>query len=190
MYWASPVPCFLPQNDHAFAGNLVKLVSKTSLIAIYLVLATIWVIQLASTTRSSELYLHFQDWGLVKVSIPSKGISNHLVDFGSGRTQYRNLLKFAIRRKHATGEAQYMAVGTGQELNSQTYLSRIVQDLNKLLDQDEHNRLDRKDLFTFVGAGQYRLRVLPNNIVLDESLLSEFVSEAENARYQSLVAEQ
>ena len=37
---ASQVPEILPQNDHAFAGNLVKLVSKTSLIAIFLVLAS------------------------------------------------------------------------------------------------------------------------------------------------------
>ena len=186
---ASQLPEVVPALDNPFASNLVRLVAKTSLIGIFLVLATTWVIQLASTPTSSEIAIEFHDWGRVKLTIPSKNMLGQTLEFGSKTTQYRNLLKFAIRRKCGRGEQQCIVVGSGGELKSQTYLSRIIVNLNDILQPEEENRLDRKDLFTFIGQGQYRLRVLPENIRIEANLLTEFTNEAENAQYAKLVTD-
>ena len=84
-------------ND--FSNNFIKIIAKTSLISIFLVLATTWVIRLASTPKPNEITIHFLDWSLVKLNIPTKNIYDQTIDFGSKTTQYKNLLKFAIRRK-------------------------------------------------------------------------------------------
>lgn len=171
-------------ND--FNDNLIKIIAKTSLIAVFLVLATSWVIQLANTPSPNEMAIKFLDWSLIKISIPSKGIHQQSVDFGSKMTQYKNLLKFAIRRKFGTGNDQCLAVNLAGEIKNQTYLSRIIDNINAIQGLEETEKLERKDLFTFIGQGQYRLRVNPNNIHIDEALLQEFCKDSDNQAYDLL----
>lgn len=172
------------QDD--FTNNLIRIIAKTSLIAIFLVLATSWVIQLANTPVASEMQLKFMDWSMVKITIPSKEILEQTVDFGSKTTQYKNLLKFAIRRQRAKGSNQCLEISAGGELKSQTYLTRIIDNINQILALDDLQKLERRDLFTFIGNGKYRLRVLPENILIDATLLEEFVKAPENATYSDL----
>lgn len=176
---------FLSFNDE-FTTNLIKIIAKTSLIALFLVLATSWVIQLANTPRPNEMRIKFLDWSLIQLSIPSKNINNAQVDFGSKTTQYKNLLKFAIRRKHGTGDLQSILVSAGGEIKNQTYLTRIIENINEILQLETHQQLERRDLFTFLGEGKYRLRMIPENITIDEGLLHEFVQSAENESYKSI----
>lgn len=174
-------------NDN-FINNLVKIIAKTSLISIFLVLATTWVIQLANTPVPSEMAIDFQDWALVKITIPSKRVLARQVDFGSKATQFKNFLKFAIRRKYGTGLEQSILVGADGELKSQTYLSRIVENMNEILQMNEEEKLERKDLFTFIGQGRYRLRVLPENIRIDDALANEFLKDPDNEGYTEMGA--
>jgi hypothetical protein len=51
---------------------------------------------------------------------------------------------------------------------------------------EEDQKLDRKDLFTFIGQGKYRLRIIPENIKIDETLLKEFVNSPEHKEYKSI----
>ncbi len=183
MMFVSQLPEVFPNIWSDFTNNLIKIVSKTSLIAICLVLATTWVIRLASMPKMNEMTIHFQDWSLIKLSIPSKGLHNQLIDFGSKTTQYRNLLKFAIRRKYGQGDEQSILVGNGGELSNQTYLTRIINNINEIARLDEAQQLERRDLFTFIGLGLYRLRMIPENIEIDEGLLTEFTQSAENQEY-------
>ncbi|AEV32862.1 hypothetical protein Oweho_1883 [Owenweeksia hongkongensis DSM 17368] len=173
------------KND--FAVYLLKIVSKTSLIFIFLVLATTWVIQLANTPRPTEMRIHFLDWSLIKLTIPSKNIEDQTVDFSSKTTQFSNLLKFAIRRKYGAAEMQPMVVGAAGEIKNQTYLTRILENINEILNQSPENALERKDLFTFLGEGKYRIRMLPQDIFIDDALLSEFAANAKNPQYQSIL---
>lgn len=173
--------------EHAFSNNLIKIVAKTSLIATFLVLATTWVIALANTPSQDEMSLQFTDWSQVRMTIPSKNIINQQIDFGSKLIQFKNLLKFAVRRKHGQGTEQCIAVNNAGEIKSQAYLSRIVDNLNEILELQDDRKLERKDLFTFVGQSQYRLRFLPENIQLDEALLDEFVKDIDNENYQKFV---
>ena len=173
--------------DHGFSDNLIKLISKTSLIATFLVLATTWVIALASTPSQDEMSLTFTDWSDLKMTIPSKNIINRQVDFGSKLIQFKNLLKFALRRKYGQGNTQCITVNAGGEIKSQAYLSRIVDNLNEILNLDDDRKLQRKDLFTFVGQSQYRLRFLPENIHVEEGLKKEFVNDEEHAIYREMV---
>jgi len=143
-------------------NNLIKIVSKTSLIAICLVLATSWVIRLASMPKPNEMNIHFQDWSLIKLTIPSKGVQNQIIDFGSKTTQYKNLLKFAIRRKYGQADDQSILVGNGGELSNQTYLTRIINNINEICGYDDTQQLERRDMFTFIGNGMYRLRIVTN----------------------------
>lgn len=177
---------FLSFNDD-FTNNLVKIVAKTSLISLFLLLATTWVIQLAHTPRLNEMQIRFLDWSLIQLSIPSKNINNKQIDFGSRTTQYRNLLKFAIRRKYGTGNDQSIAVGSSGEIKNQTYLSRIIDDINDITALDVAQQLERKDLFTFIGDGKYRLRMLPEHITVEKNLLEEFVGMPENKGYNVLL---
>jgi hypothetical protein len=108
------------------------------------------------------------------------------VDFGSKTTQYKNLLKFAIRRKHAEGSQQCLEIYAGGELKSQTYLTRIIDNINQILNLQELKKLERRDLFTFIGNGKYRLRVLSENITIDDTLLEEFIKAPENKGYSDL----
>jgi hypothetical protein len=173
--------------DNMFSDNLIKIVAKTSLIATFLVLATTWVIQLANTPRQDEMSMQFMDWSLIKVTIPSKNIINQEVDFGSKLIQFKNLLKFALRRKYGEGSDQCIVVNAGGEIKSQAYLSRIIDNLNEILAKEDDQKLERKDLFTFVGQSQYRLRFLAENIKIDQALLEEFIQDDEQVEYRMLV---
>ncbi len=177
----------LPQTfqilDNGFNNYLLMIIAKTSLISLFLVLATSWVIQLANTPIIKEMRLWIDDWSLIKLNIPSKNIHNETIDFGSKTTQFKNLLKLAIRRKYGTGNDQSMEIGAGREIKNQTYLTRIIENLNTILEIDEKDQLQRNDLFVFIGEGRYRLRILPNNIDIHQSLLKEFLEQEENKNY-------
>lgn len=169
-------------ND--FATHLIKIIAKTSLICLFLVLATSWVIQLANTPKPNEIRIKFLDWSLIQLSIPSKNIQNAQVDFGSKATQYKNLLKFAIRRKYGNVADQSMLVNVGGEIKNQTYLTRIIENINEILQLENEQQLERKDIFTFLGEGKYRLRMISENITIDESILHEFTQHPENKVYK------
>ena len=169
--------------DNVFSDNLIKIIAKTSLIATFLVLATTWVIQLANTPRQDEMSLHLMDWSLIKITIPSKNIINREVDFGSKLIQFKNLLKFAIKRKYGQGTEQCLTVNASGEIKSQAYLSRIIDNLNEIIDAADDRKLERKDLFTFVGQSQYRLRILPENIKIDQALFDEFIRDKEHVDF-------
>lgn len=172
-------------ND--FSNNFIKIIAKTSLIFLFLVLATTWVIRLASTPKPNEITIHFLDWSLLKLNIPTKNIYDQTIDFGSKTTQYKNLLKFAIRRKYAEGDSQTIPVSLGGEIKNQTYLTRIIENINDILQLDDSQKLDRRDLFTFIGESKYRLRIVPNNISIDKNLLEEFCETTENKQYKTLL---
>lgn len=173
-------------ND--FSNNLVKIIAKTSLISIFLVVATTWVIRLANMPKPNEMTISFLDWSLVKISIPTKGVFEQTIDFGSKTTQYKNLLKFAIRRKYGEGDSQSLVVGLAGEIKNQTYLTRIIDNTNTILYLDSMQQLERRDLFTFIGEGRYRLRMIPNHISIDSALLEEFLKTPENKDYISLIS--
>jgi hypothetical protein len=185
--FVSILPDSFPDLYDNFTKDLIKITAKTSFIAITLVLATSWVIQLANTPKPNEMMISFMDWSLIKITIPSKKIFGVTIEFGSKTTQYINLFKFAIRRKYGSEAAQSMLVGLGGEINNQTYLSRIIDNMNEILKLEEDQKLDRKDLFTFIGQGKYRLRIIPENIKIDETLLREFIHSPENQEYKSIV---
>ncbi|WP_103071893.1 hypothetical protein [Aquimarina sediminis] len=170
----SQMPDVFVMMDNVLYGHLIKIIAKTTFISIFLVLATSWVIQLALTPKPSEMTIKFMDWSLVKITIPSKEIYDKTIDFGSKTTQYKNLLKFAIKRKYEVGDGQYLLVSSGGEIKSQTYLSRIIENINSILQLESVSQLERKDMFTFIGHGKYRLRVIPENIDIDKTLLEEF----------------
>lgn len=182
----SQLPDVFLGMDNGFVNQLIKIIAKTSLISIFLVLATTWVIQLANTPKANEMQLRFDDWSLISLSIPSKNINDVKIDFGSKTTQYKNLLKFALRRKYGVGEDQSILVGSAGEITNQTYLSRIVENIKDVHPMTEGEELERKDLFTFLGEGRYRLRMLPNHITIDDTLLQEFVKSPENKSYEAL----
>lgn len=185
--FVSILPDAFPNLYSDFTKDLIKITAKTSFIAITLVLATSWVIQLANTPKPNEMTISFMDWSLIKITIPSKEIFGATLEFGSKTTQYINLLKFAIRRKYGNETAQSIVIGLGGEINNQTYLSRIIDNMNEILKLEEDQKLDRKDLFTFIGQGKYRLRIIPENIKFDETLLREFVNSPGNQEYKSIV---
>ena len=184
----SVLPGVFPDLYDDFTKDLIKITAKTSFIAVTLVMATSWVIELASKPKPAEMMVSFMDWSLVKITIPSKKIFGASIDFGSKTTQYINLLKFAIRRKYGDDDAQSISVGLGGEINNQTYLSRIIDNINEILALDENRKLDRKDLFTFIGQGKYRLRIVPENIKIDQALLKEFANTAENQQYKEIIS--
>ena len=165
---------FIDLNND-FVNQLIRILAKTSLISVFLVLATSWVIQLANTPKPNEMKIKFLDWSLIQLTIPSKGIINEKIDFGSKTTQYKNLLNFAYKRKYLDADKQSIIVNSGGEIKSQTYLTRIINNINSILDIDTDEKLERKDLITFIGESKYRLRILPEHIIIDEALLKEFL---------------
>ncbi|WP_196895520.1 hypothetical protein [Aureivirga marina] len=177
MMLISQLPDIIKIPNTIFVFNLIKIVAKTSLISVCLVLATSWVIELAQTPTSKEVTLHFIDWSLVKITIPSKDIYDEIIDFGSKTTQFKNFLLFAIYRQNLDATKQGILVGSDGKIKSQTYLSRIIENINSILNLEKNNALERKDLFTFLGEGTYRLRVLPEHIKIDEALKNEFQKE-------------
>lgn len=172
-------------ND--FSNNFIKIIAKTSLICIFLVLATTWVIRLANMPKPNEMTIVFLDWSLVKISIPTKGVFDQTIDFGSKTTQYKNLLKFAIRRKYGESDSQSLIINLGGEIKNQTYLTRIIENINSILELDDVQRLERRDLFTFIGESRYRLRMIPNHISIDTTLLKEFIETPENNSYKTFL---
>lgn len=185
----SQLPEVFLQLEDGFSTHLIQIIAKTALITVFLVLSTTWVIQIATRAKSTEIKIKFVDWSVINLTIPSKEIENCQVDFGSKTTQYHNLLKFALRRKFGESEEQYILVGNGGEIVSQTYLSRIIENLNSLIDSKE-DKLERRDLFTFVGQGKYRLRVSPENIQIDPVLLQEFINQKQTYIYKQIVEKQ
>lgn len=186
--FVSILPDTFPDLYSDFTKDLIKITAKTSFIAITLVLATSWVIQLANTPKPNEMMISFLDWSLIKITIPSKKVFGATIEFGSKTTQYINLFKFAIRRKYGSEAVQSIVIGLGGEINNQTYLSRIIDNMNEILELEDDQKLERKDLFTFIGQGKYRLRIIPENIKIDETLLREFENTAGNEEYKKLKA--
>ena len=131
----------------------------------------------------------FTDWNQVTISIPSKGIENRQIEFGSKTTQFNNLLKFAIRRKCAQEKDMCIEVFAGGEIPSQTYLSRIIDNINDILDLKDDDKLNRNDLFTFIGQAKYRLRFIPKFIEIDAALLNEFIHNVDNQEYMNFNSE-
>jgi hypothetical protein len=185
--FVSILPDVFPDLYDDFTKDLIKITAKTSFIAITLVMATSWVIQLANTPKPDEMMISFMDWSLIKITIPSKKVFGATIEFGSKTTQYTNLFKFAIRRKYGGETAQSILIGLGGEINNQTYLSRIIDNMNEILQLEDDRKLDRKDLFTFIGQGRYRLRIIPENIKIDETLLKEFINTPANQEYNAIV---
>ena len=167
---------------------VLKIVSKTSLIFLFMVLATTWVIQLAYTPTVQEVQLAITDWSRIKLSIPSKNLTSRIIDFGSRTTQFQNLVKFAIRRKFGTGDQQIIRVGGRGELTSQTYLTRILDNINEEVKEELDQPLERNDLFTFLGNGSYRLRILPEHLSFEEAFLDECIRKKGFENYRELVA--
>ncbi len=186
--FVSQIPQIVVVWQGTFDAYLIKLISKTSLIGLFLVLAASWVIELANTPKPAEIRLRFTDWSRIILSIPSKNIELAEIDFGSKTTQFKNLLKFSIRRKFGEGDYQCIDVSSGGEIKSQAYVTRIPDNINEILDLKADARLDRKDLFTFLGEGKYRLRLLPEAIDIDQGLLHEFLKMSENQEYKSIRA--
>jgi hypothetical protein len=186
LMFTSQLPEVFMSFTDDFTHNFIKIIAKTSLIAIFLVLATTWVIRLANMPKPNEMSISFLDWSLVKISIPTKEVFDQTIDFGSKTTQYKNLLKFAIRRKYAVGDQQSISVNLGGEIKNQTYLSRIIDNINDILQLETSQQLERRDLFTFIGEGRYRLRMIPENINIDTTLLKEFSESPENKDYKSI----
>ena len=182
----------LPQAFHieslSFYNDLVKIVAKTGLISIFLVLGTSWVIELAQTPDAVTMKIHFTDWNQINLSIPSKGIENQHIEFGGKTTQFNNLLKFAIRRKYAQEKDMCIEVYSGGEIASQTYLSRIVDNINDILSLEGDDKLNRTDLFTFIGQAKYRLRFIPKFIEIDAALLNEFIHNVDNQKYSTFIS--
>lgn len=186
LMFTSQLPEVFMSFTDDFTHNFIKIIAKTSLIAIFLVLATTWVIRLANMPKPNEISISFLDWSLVKISIPTKEVFDQTIDFGSKTTQYKNLLKFAIRRKYADTDQQSISVNLGGEIKNQTYLSRIIDNINDILQLETSQQLERRDLFTFIGEGRYRLRMIPENINIDTTLLKEFSESPENKDYKSI----
>ncbi len=190
LMFSSQLPDVFLNYGNDFTNNFIKIIAKTSLIALFLVLATTWVIRLANTPKPNEMTINFLDWGLVKISIPTKGVFNQIIDFESKTTQYRNLFKFALKRKFGDGgNAQSILVGLGGEITNQTYLTRILENINHILKLEENQKLERRDLFTFIGEGRYRLRMVPENITIDETLAEEFLKSPENQSLRETLSE-
>lgn len=185
LMFVSQLPGAFPGLSNDFAYSLIRIVAKTSLISLFLLLATTWVINLANRPKLNEMKIIFEDWSLIKLNIPSKNIENQQIDFGSKMTQYKNLLKLAVRRKYAVGDDQSMLINAKGEIKNQTYLSRIIDNINQILDLEGVDQLKRRDLFTFLGESRYRLRILPDQIEIDDSLLREFTKSPENKDYSA-----
>lgn len=186
LMFLSQLPQALVQMNDDFYYSLIRIVAKTSLVSLFLLLATTWVIDLAHTPRVKEMKIRFLDWSLVELSIPSKDITSSMIDFGSKTTQYKNLLKLAIRRKYAIGDEQSILVNSAGEIKSQTYLSRIIDNINAILNLEGEQMLHRRDLFTFLGESRYRLRILPEMIEVDADLLREFLQKSDNQSYKAI----
>ncbi len=187
LLFASQLPFVFEIKGFSFQNDLIKLISKSTLIGVFLVLGTSWVIELAQLPEATQMKIKFTDWNQLELSIPSKNILQQKIEFGKKTTQFNNLLKFAVRRKFAPEKAMCIEVYNGGEIPSQTYLSRIIDNLNAILDLQNDNKLHRNDLFTFIGQAKYRLRFLPEHIEIDQALLNEFVENVSEDAYRGFL---
>lgn len=181
------VPYVFNFEDYISIIELAKLISKTTLIFLFLVLGTSWVLELSQLPEATTMKITFVNWNVVEISIPSKNIINQTIDFGNKTTQFNNLLKFAIRRKFASEENMCIEVFNGGEILSQTYLTRIIDNINAILSLEEGMKITRNDFFTFIGQAKYRLRFLPEFIEINDALLLEFTSNIDNGHYKDFV---
>ncbi len=185
--FVTQVPYVFNFESYAFQIDLAKLISKTTLIFIFLVLGTSWVLELSQLPEAATMKINFVNWNVIVLSIPSKNIVNKTIEFGNKTTQFNNLLKFAIRRKFASEENMCIAVFNGGEILSQTYLSRIIDNINTILELEDDMKITRNDFFTFIGQAKYRLRFLPDHIEINNSLLLEFTHNIDNGLYNEFV---
>lgn len=181
------VPYVFNFESYSFCIDLAKLIAKTTLIFIFLVLGTSWVLELSQLPEATTMKINFVNWNIVELSIPSKNIVNQTINFGNKTTQFNNLLKFAIRRKFASEENMCIEVYNGGEILSQTYLSRIIDNINAILALEDDMKITRNDFFTFIGQAKYRLRFLPEYIEINNALLLEFTSNIDNGQYKEFV---
>jgi len=180
----SQLPLVFNFEQYTFIIDLLKLTAKVTLIYVFLVLGTSWAIELAQLPEASTMKIQFIDWNKIKINIPTKNIINQEVNFGKKTTQFNNLLKFAIRRKFAPDKQMCIEVFNGGEILSQTYLTRIIDNINSILKLELDNKLSRNDFFTFIGQAKYRLRFLPEHIEINNQLLQEFTHNLENPVYK------
>jgi len=181
------VPYVFNFENYSFSIDLAKLIAKTTLIFIFLVLGTSWVLELSQLPEATTMKINFVNWNVVELSIPSKNILNQTINFGNKTTQFNNLLKFAIRRKFASEENMCIEVYNGGEILSQTYLSRIIENINAILELEDDMKITRNDFFTFIGQAKYRLRFLPEYIEINNALLLEFTHNIDNGQYKEFV---
>ncbi|HIE46066.1 MAG TPA: hypothetical protein EYP87_07890 [Flavobacteriaceae bacterium] len=169
---------------YSFITDLIKLSAKTTLIYVFIVLGTSWALELAQLPEASTMKIQFTDWNKIIINIPTKNIINQEVNFGKKTTQFNNLLKFAVRRKFAPEKQMCIEVYNGGEILSQTYLTRIIDNINSILKLESDNKLSRNDFFTFIGQAKYRLRFLPEHIEVKSELLQEFTHNLDNPIYK------
>ena len=181
------VPYVFNFENYLFSIDLAKLIAKTTLIFVFLVLGTSWVLELSQLPEATTMKINFLNWNMIELSIPSKNIVNQTINFGNKTTQFNNLLKFAIRRKFAPEESMCIEVFNGGEILSQTYLSRIIDNINGILELENDMKITRNDFFTFIGQAKYRLRFLPECIAINDSLLLEFTHNTDNEEYKGFV---
>jgi hypothetical protein len=144
-------------------------------------------LELSQLPEATTMKINFVNWNVIELSIPSKNILNQTINFGNKTTQFNNLLKFAIRRKFASEENMCIEVFNGGEILSQTYLSRIIDNINAILELEDDMKITRNDFFTFIGQAKYRLRFLPEYIEINDSLLLEFTHNIDNGQYKEFV---
>ncbi len=185
--FVTQVPYVFNFENYSFSIDLAKLIAKTTLIFLFLVLGTSWVLELSQLPEATTMKINFVNWNVVELSIPSKNIVNQTINFGNKTTQFNNLLKFAIRRKFASEENMCIEVYNGGEILSQTYLSRIIDNINAILELEDDMKITRNDFFTFIGQAKYRLRFLPEYIEINNSLLLEFTHNIDNGQYKEFV---
>lgn len=185
--FVTQVPYVFNFESYSFDIDLAKLIAKTTLIFVFLVLGTSWVLELSQLPEATTMKISFVNWNVIVLSIPSKNIVNKTIEFGNKTTQFNNLLKFAIRRKFASEENMCIEVFNGGEILSQTYLSRIIDNINTILELEEDMKITRNDFFTFIGQAKYRLRFLPDHIDINDSLLVEFTRNIDNGLYNEFV---
>lgn len=181
------IPYVFNFESYFYIIDLAKLISKTTLIFIFLVLGTSWVLELSQLPEATTMKINFLNWNVIELSIPSKNILNQTIDFGNKTTQFNNLLKFAIRRKFASEENMCIEVFNGGEILSQTYLSRIIDNINAILELEDDAKISRNDFFTFIGQAKYRMRFLPDHIDISNTLLLEFTHNIDNDAYKKFV---
>ncbi len=179
------IPFVFNFEQFNFYIDLTKLVAKTTLMFVFLVVGTSWVLELAQLPEATTMKINFIDWNKIELSIPSKNIINQKIDFGKRTTQFNNLLKFAIRRKFAPENEMCIEVYNGGEILSQTYLTRIIDNINTILDLKDDTKLNRNDFFTFIGQAKYRLRFLPEHIAVNSALQQEFTHNLEEEIYKT-----